>query len=91
MDIYKLRRGRYKNVRIWGLYDLGTARWQDLFVTDANYNVINIGSPRIIFSDDVVNFESEKEIKQVIEAGAANNPEELIKIKGKKDSWNYGV
>ena len=91
MDIYKLRRGRYKNVRIWGLYDLGTARWQDLFVTDANYNVINIGSPRIIFSDDTIDFEAEKEIKQVTDAGVANNPQELTKIKGKKDSWNYGV
>lgn len=41
-DIYKLRRGRYKNVRIWSLVDLGTCRMEDLFVTDEVFNEISI-------------------------------------------------
>lgn len=41
-DIYKLRRGRYKNVRIWSILDLGTSRVVDLFVTDSNFDVIDI-------------------------------------------------
>jgi len=35
IDIYKMRRGRYKNVRIWINLDLGTGRRKDLFMTTA--------------------------------------------------------
>lgn len=35
-DVYKMRRGRYVDVRIWSLADLGTCRSKDLFVTDAD-------------------------------------------------------
>lgn len=52
MDIYKLRRGRYKNVRIWGILDLGTGRWTDLFVTDGKYRPITIDSPRAFMRAD---------------------------------------
>lgn len=34
-DIYKNRRGRWTNIRIWSYYDYGTCRKQDLFVTSA--------------------------------------------------------
>lgn len=33
IDIYKMRRGQYKNVRIWCKIDLGTGRRQDLYMT----------------------------------------------------------
>lgn len=33
IDIYKMRRGQYKNVRIWCKIDLGTGRRLDLFMT----------------------------------------------------------
>ena len=36
IDIYKMRRGRYKNVRIWINLDLGTGRRRDLFMTTAD-------------------------------------------------------
>ena len=36
-DIYKMRRGRYNDVRIWSEMDLGTCRIKDLFVTDVNF------------------------------------------------------
>ena len=35
LDIYKMRRGMYKNVRIWSHIDLGNGRRQDLFMTTA--------------------------------------------------------
>lgn len=34
-DVYKNRRGRWTNIRIWSYYDYGTCRKQDLFVTSA--------------------------------------------------------
>ena len=40
-DIYKLRRGRYNNVRIWSYFDAGTCRREDLFITDAYMNSVN--------------------------------------------------
>lgn len=39
-DVYKMRRGRYVDVRIWSLADLGTLRSRDLFITDANMNIV---------------------------------------------------
>ena len=35
-DIYKMRRGRFNDIRIWTEMDLGTCRIKDLFVTDVN-------------------------------------------------------
>ena len=35
LDIYKMRRGRYKMVRIWTRLDLGTGEREDIFMTDA--------------------------------------------------------
>lgn len=36
LDIYKMRRGRYKNVRIWTKLNLGNGYRQDLFITTAD-------------------------------------------------------
>ena len=36
LDIYKNRRGRYKNVRIWTRLHLGTGEREDLFITTAD-------------------------------------------------------
>ena len=35
LDIYKMRRGRYKMIRIWCYIHLGTGERKDLFITDA--------------------------------------------------------
>lgn len=40
MDIYKVRRGRYTNVRIWSSVDLGTCRKTDLFITNDKMEII---------------------------------------------------
>lgn len=42
LDIYKNRRGKYKNVRLWRYTDLGTCRSIDCFVTDLSNNPIDI-------------------------------------------------
>ena len=41
LDIYKMRRGRFKNVRIWTKLDLGTGYRKDLFITTADNQPIN--------------------------------------------------
>lgn len=41
IDIYKMRRGRYKNVRIWTHLDLGNGYRQDLFITTADNTPLN--------------------------------------------------
>lgn len=51
-DVYKLRRGRYKGVRIWSAMDLGTARMTDLFVTNHNYEPIPVDIVRIMFEEE---------------------------------------
>ena len=40
LDIYKMRRGRYKNVRIWTYIDLGNGYRKDLFMTTADNHPI---------------------------------------------------
>lgn len=42
-DIYKMRRGKYTQVRIWSLVDLGTCRRTDLFATDQFFKRVDIG------------------------------------------------
>lgn len=37
LDIYKVRRGKYTNVRIWSDVDLGTCRKKDLFITNDKF------------------------------------------------------
>lgn len=39
-DVFKVRSGRWTQVRIWSIVDLGTMRRRDLFLTDAALEVI---------------------------------------------------
>ena len=41
LDIYKMRRGRFKNVRIWTQLHLGTGYRKDLFITTADNQPIS--------------------------------------------------
>ena len=50
IDIYKMRRGRFKNVRIWLNLHLGTGRRRDLFMTDSNNNPITNDTKMEIFT-----------------------------------------
>ena len=40
IDVYKMRRGRYKMIRIWTKLDLGNGQRKDLFITDMVNNPI---------------------------------------------------
>lgn len=52
-DVYKVRRGRYTNVRIWSLVDLGTCRKTDLFITNERLQEIeDFQFLRFDFCDD---------------------------------------
>ena len=50
LDIYKMRRGRYKMVRIWTRLHLGTGEREDLFITTAENQPIN--EPIDLFSSN---------------------------------------
>ena len=41
-DVYKMRRGRYTQVRIWSIQDLGTCRKEDLFVTNSRLEIVDV-------------------------------------------------
>ena len=51
IDVYKNRRGRYKNVRIWTRLNLGNGDRQDLFITTSENEPIN--TPLDLFSSAV--------------------------------------
>ena len=44
-DIYKVRRGRFTNVRVWSLFDYGTCRKRDLFITNGDFSPVNEFTP----------------------------------------------
>lgn len=44
IDVYKMRRGRYTQVRIWSYVDLGTCRTEDLLVTDGKLHPVAVGN-----------------------------------------------
>lgn len=46
LDIYKNRRGKWKNIRLWRYTDLGTCRSVDCFVTDTGNNPIDFKATR---------------------------------------------
>ena len=53
IDVYKVRRGRYVNVKIWISADLGTCRRTDLFVTDEKYrNIENFQAIEFMFTEE---------------------------------------
>jgi replicative DNA helicase len=41
IDIYKNRRGRVVNAKLYRIFDYGTCRTKDLMLTDTNYNKIH--------------------------------------------------
>ena len=51
IDIYKMRRGRYKMVRIWTRLHLGTGYREDLFITTAENQPID--EPMDLFSSSI--------------------------------------
>ena len=50
--IYKNRRGRYTDVKLWCSADLGICRVTPLFLTDNNFKVIQLENYKIIVEDE---------------------------------------
>lgn len=51
-DVYKVRRGKWTNLKIWSQVDLGTCRRRDLFVTNASFKEIYMDSLEYNFDDN---------------------------------------
>lgn len=52
-DVYKMRRGRYTQVRIWSYVDLGTCRTEDLVITDGAFNPVPISILKQVYPEDI--------------------------------------
>ena len=52
--VYKLRSSRITRVIIWSYYDLGTLRCTDLFVTDYNFNLIDVDITNIEVAEKII-------------------------------------
>ena len=63
LDIYKMRRGRYKNVRIWTYLHLGTGERRDLFMTTAENQPIRESIDLFMSASTEVITDWEKEVK----------------------------
>lgn len=63
MDIYKNRRGRIVNAKIFRLFDYGTCRSEDLIMTDTNFNKWNLGMGKVKYGykvQDLLDLAGEK-------------------------------
>ena len=72
-DIYKVRRGRFNNVRIWSYIDLGTCRKTDLFVTNTQYELIEVGNLKQQY-DEEQSWLIQTDVNQLNEVGRAQPP-----------------
>lgn len=55
--VYKNRRGRFKSIKLWCIGDLSTCRVNPIFITDDDYNIINIEDLNIVvdkYTENVV-------------------------------------
>lgn len=74
-DIYKMRRGRYNDVRIWSEMDLGTCRIKDLFVTDVNFK------PLVDFYPISISYEEcDDEIQSLLDFLNEKDEEQVVKV-----------
>lgn len=60
IDVYKNRRGRIVNAKIFRFFDYATCRAKDLIVTDNNFNKWNLGFGRIEYKQDLLDLAGEK-------------------------------
>ena len=98
-DVYKMRRGRYVDVRIWSYVDLGTLRTKDLFITDANLmSVENLQIEQTVIDydnlDKVVEFIdllNDGVVSQQIEEELKNTEENNININNVENDTTAAV
>lgn len=63
VDVFKVRRGRFTQVRIWMDSNLGNCRRDDILITDSYFNVVKGFSPIAI----IPNKENYQEWKEILE------------------------
>lgn len=68
-DVYKIRGGENTQTRIWSEMDLGTLRKNDLFVTNARLEVVNIGYEKWDYDLDETIFEEINKILVELNGG----------------------
>ena len=63
-DVYKVRSGQWSQVRIWSFFDGGIMRKKDLYITDAQLNIINnfYDEPQV----EIENWEEDKQTLQLL-------------------------
>lgn len=90
INIYKNRGNRWKMIRIWVHFDLGTLRTTDLFVTNYKGEVVQMHPKKIKFMD--VNLDMEMsdeevlmEIEKIVKVESAINTSVAKKEKTKND------
>ena len=65
-DIYKVRSGRYNQVRIWSEVNLGNLRKEDLFITDNKLELLEDFEGMVpFFYEDEENVELDELIKEL--------------------------
>jgi len=47
VHVYKARRSKLSKVKLWVFYDAGTLRWEDCFVTNNDYELLNVDDTNI--------------------------------------------
>lgn len=67
-DVYKMRRGKWVDVRIWSLADIGACRFKDLFITDSNLKLITDFDVKTIMLD-YENFDKTNEMLALCNEG----------------------
>ena len=88
--VYKIRGGKITRVMIWSYYDLGTLRCEDLFVTNYNYELIDVDMTRIEIAEKVIqeNSITEREAleEQMKISEETFNTEDIIENKKENDT-----
>lgn len=65
MDVYKVRAGEWTQVRVWSIFDLGTLRREDLFMTDNRLDLQNFEF-KYCFSNQSWDTEEYEQIMQTV-------------------------
>lgn len=69
LDVYKMRRGQYKNVRIQSYINLGTGEREDEFITRADNTALSADTFTIFVTDRDVPIEDQERVDDITKLG----------------------
>lgn len=85
LHVFKNRRGKYKDVRLYGRFDHSTCRWEDCFLTDKDGIIINIDNTEVKIEEETnISAISEENKNQIIEDLPFEPDEPMNKTTNKK-------